>query len=91
MDPTTIEETVKSYILSEFLPGEDPAQLTSGSPLIATGLLDSLATLKLVAFLEREFGIAIEAHETDSENLETIDRIARLVKSKGSSTAAAAD
>ncbi len=80
---TDVEQTVKAYILAEFLAGEDPAQLTATTPLISTGILDSLATLKLVAFLEQEFSIAIGAHAADTENLDTIDRIAKLVASKG--------
>ena len=79
---TDVEQTVKSYILSEFLPGEDASQLTSTTPLVTTGILDSLATLKLVAFLEERFSIAVGAHEADSENLDTIERIANLVHSK---------
>lgn len=77
-----IAQIVKTHILDEFLPGEDPSQLTETTPLISTGILDSLATLKLVAFLEERFKISIGAHEADSENLETIERIARLVASK---------
>lgn len=77
-----VEQTVKSYILSEFLPGEDPAQLTATTPLISIGVLDSLATLKLVAFLEEQFKISVAAHEADAENLDSIERIARLVESK---------
>lgn len=79
---TGIEETVKSYILTEFLPGEDPDQLTATTALVTNGVLDSLATLKLVAFLEQEFAISIGAHEADTENLDSIERIAALVRSK---------
>ena len=82
MPMTDVEQTVKSYILTEFLSGEDPAQLTATTPLVTTGILDSLATLKLVAFLEERFAIAVGAHETDSDNLDTIERIAALVESK---------
>ena len=82
MDVTSIEQTVKTYILSEFLPGEDPSQLTSSTPLISIGILDSLATLKLVAFLEEEFKISVAAHEADAENLDSIERIAKLVAAK---------
>jgi acyl carrier protein len=78
-----IEQTVKNYIMSEFLPGEDPAQLLDSTPLITTGILDSIATLKLVGFLEQQFSITIDAHEADPEHLDTIGRIAQLVKSKG--------
>jgi acyl carrier protein len=79
---TSAVESIKSFLLDEFLPGEDPDQLTPSTPLISSGILDSLATLKLVAFLEKEFAISIGAHEADSENLETIERIVALVQSK---------
>ncbi|HMP82494.1 MAG TPA: acyl carrier protein [Verrucomicrobiota bacterium] len=81
-NPSDIEQKVKAYILNEFLPGEDPAQLTNTTPLITAGVLDSIATLKLVGFLEQEFSISVEAHEADSEHLDTIERIVQLVASK---------
>lgn len=77
-----IEESVKNYIMVEFLPGEDPAQLTGSTPLITAGILDSIATLKLVGFLEETFSISLEAHEADAEHLDTIERIASLVRAK---------
>jgi acyl carrier protein len=77
-----IEQSVKNYILSEFLPGEDPAQLTGSTPLITAGILDSIATLKLVSFLEETFSISLEPHEADAEHLDTIERIASLVRAK---------
>ena len=78
----TVEETVKSYILSEFLPGEDPGELTEATPLITAGILDSIATLKLVSFLEQQYNITIDAHEADVDHLNTISDISRLVRSK---------
>lgn len=83
-----IEKKLSLYILNEFLPGEDPANLTPSTPLITGGILDSLATLNLVAFLEREFGISMQAHEADAEFLDTIERIANFVRSKKSSAQA---
>jgi len=77
-----IETTVKEFILKEFLPGEDPANLLTSTPLIAGGILDSLATLKLVAFLEEHYGVEIEPHETDEEHLGTIADIEKLVQAK---------
>jgi acyl carrier protein len=77
-----IRSTVKDFILREFLPGEDPANLTGSTPLITGAILDSLATLILVAFLEERFGIEIEAHEASVDHLNTIDDIADLVRSK---------
>lgn len=75
-------ETVKSYILEEFLSGEDPSKLTSTTPLMTTGILDSIATLKLIMFLEEKFGIRVEGHETDEEHLNTLEAICGLIDSK---------
>lgn len=77
-----IEETIRSFILSEFLPGEDATQLTETTLLITTGILDSIATIKLIAFLEQQFSIAIEAYEADIVHLDTICSMAKLVRSK---------
>ncbi len=77
-----IADAVRAYVLSEFLPGEDPAALTAATPLVSGRILDSLALLKLVAFLEERYGIQIEAHEADADHLDTIAQIVGLVQSK---------
>lgn len=77
-----ITNSIKSYILNEFLPGEDPSLLTDEVELVTGGILDSLATLRLVAFLEKTFGIQIEAHETGVDYLNTIADITDLVNAK---------
>ena len=79
-----IETKLQEYILSEFLVGEDPDELTDGTPLMTTGVLDSIGTLKLVTFLEEQFSIALEAHEASVDHLNTIKDIAGLVRSKQS-------
>lgn len=78
----SIKDSIRSYILEEFLPGENPAALTDTTTLITGGILDSLATVKLVAFLEENFGVQVEAHEMTADYLDTVEDIARLVQSK---------
>ena len=82
MNPEDIKSTVKTFILSEYLPGEDPAALTDTTPLMTTGILDSIAVLKVVTFLENQFGVIIQPHEAVVENLNTLLDISRLVTSK---------
>jgi acyl carrier protein len=79
---TEIARDVKAYILSTFLPGEDPAALGDATPLIGSGVLDSLATLDVVTFLEKRYGIELEARDTDPSRIGTIADIARLVDAK---------
>jgi acyl carrier protein len=84
MDLADIKADLKTYILREFLPGESPEALGESTPLVTGGILDSIATLKLVSFLEERFGIALEAHEVDADHLDTVQKIAELVKGKTS-------
>ncbi len=42
-----MKQLVRQYILQEFLPGEDPANLTGSVQLIRGGILDSLAALPI--------------------------------------------
>ncbi len=77
-----IRSVVSDYILTHFLPGEDPSELTEATPLITGGVLDSIATLKLVVFLEDRFGVTVEAHEAGVENLDSVGQIVALVARK---------
>ena len=74
-----IAKVVQHFILREFLPGEDPNELTDRTPLITGGILDSISTLKLVVFLEEHFGITVEAYEAGVEHLDSIGQIAALI------------
>jgi acyl carrier protein len=77
-----IGTTVKEFLLAEFLPGENPDELAEDTPLISSGILDSLATLKLSMFLEEQFGIQVDAHELEEEYLGNITKIEQLVSAK---------
>jgi acyl carrier protein len=80
MDP--IKESLRTFILAEYLPGESPANLTDQTPLRTSGILDSMATLGLVSFVEKTFGVMLDAHETGIENFDRIEDIAALVTRK---------
>lgn len=82
MDQAQLTAEIKEFLLTEFLPGEDPDELTEDLPLISGGILDSIATLKLVLHCEERYGITIEAHEADKEHLDTLHDIATLVSAK---------
>jgi acyl carrier protein len=79
-----VKSVVRDYILREFLPGEDPDELTDRTPLITGGVLDSIGTLKLVVFLEERFGVVVEAHEAGIDHLDSVAEIAALVERKRS-------
>ncbi len=76
------KQTIKDFIMAQFLPGEDPSELTDDTPLISGGILDSIATLQLVMFIEERFRVSFEPHEVDKENLDSLNLMARLLQSK---------
>ena len=76
------KQQIKDYIMAEFLPGESPDELTDTTPLISGGILDSIATLKLVMFIEETWKVAFAPHEVDKENLDTLASMTRLLVSK---------
>ena len=79
---TQIADRIRDFILTKYLPGESPANLRDDTPLRSSGVLDSLATIGLISFLEQEYQIEVEAHETDIDNFDRIDDIAAFVERK---------
>jgi len=79
---STVKDTIRDYILREYLPGESAANLDDTTPLRTSGILDSMATLNLVTFVEDTFGITLEAHETGIDQFDRIEDIAGLVEQK---------
>lgn len=83
MESTDVmKEALKAFVLEEFLHGEDPGQLADSTPLITGGIVDSMATIKLVSFIEERYKIALQPDEMDVTHLNTIASIVRLLQAK---------
>jgi D-alanine--poly(phosphoribitol) ligase subunit 2 len=75
---------IKSILLGRFIQVDNEDELLNDTPLISSGILDSISILQLVDVLENEFEIEFEAHEIDRDKFDSIDLIAELVASKKS-------
>jgi acyl carrier protein len=82
MNTQEIKTEIRNFIVNEFLPGENPEDLDASVRLVSDGILTSLASLRLVAFLDEKFGVTLEAHEVDADHLDNIDDIASLVAAR---------
>ena len=78
----SIQATVKSYIMEQFLRNANPDDLTPDTPLIEGGILDSLATVRLASYLEEHFGIDLQPYDVNEENLGSLEKISALVRSR---------
>ena len=87
MTRQSIEDEIRSYIVTELLEEDaNDADLPLDTPLM-TGFLDSFATLQLVTFLEDRFGLGIRTSEMVDENFATIASVAAMVERKLSAAA----
>lgn len=80
-DREEIRDRIRTYLLQEFLPGEDPANLKDDMPLTRSGILDSISKLNLVKFVEETYEISVEANEASFE-FDRIEDIVALIEGK---------
>ena len=77
-----IKEMIRHFIVSTYLPGESPEKLRDDTPLLTSGILDSLAAVNLVSFLEQRFSIELDVYDTSIEHFDRIEDIAQCVARK---------
>ena len=77
-----IAEKIEEFILKELLIGDDRDGLDHDQSLISEGILDSLALLRVVMFVEEQFAIKIEDGEVTPDNFQSINVISDYVDSK---------
>jgi acyl carrier protein len=78
---TNIQTQIEQFILDDLLSGSRPS-LDPDEHLFQNGTLDSLATLRLITFLEEAFGLQIGDGEVGDENFGSVNRIAAFVARK---------
>ena len=75
-----IKETIRQFILTTYLPGESRGNLRDDTPLLTSGIIDSLAALGLTAFVQERFGVELDVYETSVERFNRIADIAASVE-----------
>jgi acyl carrier protein len=76
------EEIVLKFIREELLRVDGQVSPEPNGSLISTGILDSLALLKLLLFIEERFSLKVKDGEVNPSNFETVDRITAFIESK---------
>ena len=76
-----MKELILEYVKKELVKGTDIDEKT---PLISSSMIDSISTLQLVDFLEKNFSIEFLPHEVDRDNLDTVEKMISFLSSKKS-------
>ncbi|MEM0993019.1 MAG: acyl carrier protein [Bacteroidota bacterium] len=67
-----MKEKIIQYIQEEILQeGDDP--ITADEDLLTSGLLDSMAAMRLIGFLEEEFGVSVPPEDMVIEHFITVN------------------
>jgi acyl carrier protein len=81
-----VNEQLRGFMVENFLFGR-PFDLTDDDSLQDAGIIDSTGVLELVTYLETEYGVSVGDEELMPENLDSINRLARFIRSKLRDTA----
>ncbi len=74
---TKLREKIKTYVLEETF--ADSEKIQNDSLVFKEGYFDSMGFVRLVSFLENEFGLKINDADLIEENFESINAITDFV------------
>ncbi len=77
-------DPIAEFISREFLSNSATSALSESQPLISTGIIDSVGTMRLVLFLEESYGIRIDAPDISGGRLDCLAAIRRLIAERQS-------
>jgi acyl carrier protein len=76
-------DAIEQFIVEEVAAGRGFDSIGPDDDLLAQEILDSQATLELVAFLEERFGIEVGDEDLVPENFKSVNAIAAFAERKG--------
>ena len=71
---------IKEFIMTEVNPDRNLVELGDDEPLVDSEIIDSLGILKIMAFLDEEFGIDLSAEQIKLENFKNVTSICSLIE-----------
>ncbi len=75
-------QTIKRYILKNFLFSDDETAIGDQDSLVRGGVLDSTGIYELIMFVEEEFKLSIAPEEMVPENFDTLESMDAFIQRK---------
>lgn len=77
-----LKTRIRIFICANLCIFEDETNFSDSDNIFELGYVNSLFVMKLLNYVETEFGIAIENDEMDINNFCSVNNIARLISRK---------
>ena len=74
------EQQLGRFIATTLMHNEDADTLDPEEPLLGSGILDSLGIMRLVSYIEEEFGVEVPEEDLVPEHFQTVNRLAAFVE-----------
>jgi acyl carrier protein len=81
-DPAAIKSDLTSYVVSDIVRSQDSVVVKNETDLLKSGILDSLSLMKLVVFVEKQFGIVVGENDLIPKNFASINAISDYVSAR---------
>ena len=65
-----------------YLQESTDVELTADTPLLESGVIDSMGVMTLIAFIENEYSIVLDTDDLTIENFATVKHIRNLINGK---------
>lgn len=77
-----VKEQIRSFIIENFLFGQEDAALGDDDSFLESGIIDSTGVLEVVGFIEDEFDIEVLDEELIPDNFDSLSRLVDYVGRK---------
>jgi acyl carrier protein len=77
-----VKSVVREFIKNNFLYATDIDSLKDDDSFTQKGIIDSTGVLELIDFIEENFNIVVENDEVVPDNLDSLQRMDRYIRSK---------
>jgi acyl carrier protein len=90
MSESAVAAEIRSFIVSNFLFGQEGKGFADDVSFLENGIIDSTGLLELVTFIEQTYGISVADRELLPDNLDSLQNVSRFVVRKRETVAAVA-
>lgn len=83
--PMNEKQLLKNFLQQDIFFSDE--EFTDYQQLIDSGMIDSISIVKVIIFMEKNFGISFKEDDMDPENFETLQAMLETVERKKASMA----
>lgn len=77
-----MDKQLITYIKTELHPGEADLEIDPQDDLLGSGLVESMGMMKIIGFIEDQYGIVVPPRDMTIENFLTVEAMVNYISSQ---------